>query len=301
MYLCTKLKKNCEDMRRFLTITVLLTVLLSLSQTAEGRRRIRKRKAPAAKEVIRKSELKAFAPIIFGADSVVMDSPLRTISEMGMESGTIIYICTLPEVKLSSILELSGCHDFAQVYIDEDYIGQIDGTQNGNTLELPPVHDGQELKILVEAMGRKQTDDFVGLAGPTTLTADIDGNELTLSMRRWTILSVPDGFDIVSKALAAVSSDSITLPDVSRKAGYYHFQATFVPNGTIYLNMGNFGRGQVYVNGVLIGQFSNTGSKQSLQVLRKYLKRGLNDVVVFDVAGPRQAVLSAQNHPAVGQ
>lgn len=300
MYLCTNLKKKNEDMRRFLTITVLLTMLLSLSQTAEGRRRIRKRKAPAAKEVIRKSELKAFAPIIFGTDSVVMDSPLRTMSEMGMEKGTVIYICTLPEVKISSILALSGCHDFAQVFIDDDYIGQIDGTQNANTLELPPVRDGQELKILVEAMGRNQTDDVVGLTGPVTLTADIDGNELTLNMRRWTILSIPDAYDTISKALAAVS-DSITIPDASRKAGYFHFQASFVPTGNIYLNMENFGRGQVYVNGILLGHFSNTGSKQSLQVLRKYLKRGLNEVIVFDVAGPRQAVLSAQNHPTVRQ
>lgn len=283
---------------------VLLSAMLTISQTADARQRVkvRKPKVTAAKDMVRKSELKSFTPIIFGVDSVVMDSPLRTMREMGMKSGTIIYVCTLPEVKVTSVLTLSECHDYAQVFIDEDYIGQIDGTHDKNTLDLPPLHDGQELKILVEAMERsKNTDDFVGLAGPATLTADIDGNELTLSMRRWTILTVPDGYDTVSKALTAVSSDSIALPDTSRKAGYYHFQVVFLRNSNIYLNMENFGKGQVYVNGVLIGQFSNTGSKKSLQVLRKYLKRGLNEVVVLDVAGPRQAVLSAQDRPAVGQ
>ena len=290
-------------MRRILLLMVLLSAILTISQTADARRRVRVRKpkVTATKEVIRKSELKAFAPIIFGVDSVVMDSPLRTMSEMGLKSGSMIFVSTLPEVKFASVLTLGTCHDYAQVFIDDDYIGQIDGTQNGNTLELPPVHDGQELKILVEAMGRKTTDDFVGLAEPVTLTADIDGNELTLNMRRWTILRVPDNYDTASKALATVSSDSITIPDASRKAGYYLFQAVFVRNGNIYLNMESFSRGQVFVNGNLLGYFSNSDSKQSLQVLRRYLKRGLNEVVVLDIAGPRQAVLSAQNHSTVGQ
>lgn len=292
-----------NDMRRILLLMVLLSAMLTISQTADARRRvrIRKPKVTATKEVIRKSELKAFAPIIFGVDSVVMDSPLRTMSEMGLKSGAMIFVCTLPEVKVTSVLTLGVCHDYAQVFIDDDYIGQIDGTQNMSTLELPPVHDGQELKIIVEAMGQKQADDFVGLAEPITLAADIDGNELTLSMRRWTILTVPDDYDTASKALAAVSSDSIAIPDASKKAGYYHFQTVFVRNGSIYLNMENFGRGQVFVNGNPVGYFSSGDTKQALQVPRRYLKRGVNDVVVLDVAGPRQAVLSAKDKPAVRQ
>ena len=288
-------------MRRFLTVTVLLLVLVLLAQTADGRRRIRRRKAPVQEAVMRKSELKAFAPIIFGADSVVMDSPLRTMSEMGLEGGTMIYVCTLPEVKATSVLTLHECHDYAQVFIDDDYVGQTDRAQKGHTLELPSVHDGQELKIQVEAIGHKNTDDFVGLAGPVTLTADIDGNELTLNMRRWTILTIPDGYDTASKALDAVQSDSLSLLDTSGKIGYYRFQTVFGRNGDIFLNMSNFGRGQVFVNGNSLGYFSNNPAQQTLPLLRSYLKSGVNEVVVLDVIGPRQAVLSAQDKPAVGQ
>lgn len=294
--------KTIKDMRRILNVTILVAVLLSVSLTTDARRRrIRLRKAPAKETIIRKSELTAFAPLIFGTDSVVMDSPLRTMKEMGMESGTMIYVCTLPEVKAASVLTLGECHDFAQVFIDDDFLGQLDGTQGRSTLELPPVYDGQEIKIFVEAMGRKTTDGVVGLVGPVTLTADIDGNELTLNMRRWTILTVPDGYDTVSKALAAVAADSLALPQESGKAGYYRFQAVFSRSGDIFLDMGTFGRGQVFVNGNPLGYFSDT--KPSLQVLRRYLKRGFNEVVVVDVAGPRQAVLSAaaKDQSAVGQ
>ena len=178
-------------MRRFLTITILLTVLLSLSQTADARRRrirLRKAKAPVEQKIIRKSELKAFAPLIFGADSVVMDAPLLTMGEMGISDGTMIYVCTLPEVKASGVLTLSDCRDLAQVFIDDEYIGKIDRTKNERTIEIPPVRDGQELKIIVGAVGNtdegRAAADFVGLAGLVTLVADIDGNELTLNLRR---------------------------------------------------------------------------------------------------------------------
>ena len=286
-------------MKRFLTITVFLTVLLSLAQTTEGRRRVRTRKAVVAKEVIQKSELKGFAPIIFGADSVVMNSPLRTKREMGMTSGTMIYVCMLPDVKVPSMLTIGTCHDFAQVFIDDDYVGPIDGSEHPQTLKLPPVHDGQELKILVGATGRRNLDDFVGISEPLFLTADIDGNELTLTMKRWTILTVPDGYDTASKALSVIASDSIAQPVAQGMPGYYRFQTVFSRSGNIYLNMDNFGRGQVFVNGNPIGYFSN--AQPSLALYRRYLKRGFNEVVVLDVTGPRQAVLSAQNHPAVGQ
>ena len=283
-------------MRRFITITILLTVLLSLSQTADARRRrirLRKAKAPVEQKIIRKSELKAFAPLIFGADSVVMDAPLLTMGEMGISDGTMIYVCTLPEVKASGVLTLSDCRDLAQVFIDDEYIGKIDRTKNERTIEIPPVRDGQELKIIVGAVGNtdegRTAADFVGLAGLVTLVADIDGNELTLNLRRWTILPVRDDYGTAVKALAA--AQSIDDVDVSGKgkSGYYRFDVIFSHSGDIYLNMGDFGKGQVFVNGNSLGHYSTAGSMQTLQVLRRYLKHGFNEVIVFDAVGPASA------------
>lgn len=289
-------------MRRILSVTVFVALLLSVSLTTDARRRrIRLRKAPAKETIIRKSELTAFAPLIFGTDSVVMDSPLRTIKEMGISDGTMIYVCTLPEVKAASVLTFGECHGYARVFIDDDFLGQLDATQGRSTLELPPVHDGQEMKIFVEAMGRKHTDGAVGLAGPVTLTADIDGNDLTLNLRRWTILTIPEGYDTASRALAAVAADSLALPQETGKAGYYRFQTVFSRNGEIILDMGNFSRGQVFVNGSPLGSFSDIDAQQSLPLPRVLLKRGFNEVVVLDVAGPRQAVLASQDQPDTGQ
>ena len=298
-------------MKRILLSMVLLTAMLVISQSAEARRRVKVRKAPAKQtNVIRKSELKEFAPIIFGTDSIVMDSPLITMEEMGMHSGTMIYVCSLPEVKAPSMLTFSDCRDYAQVFIDDEYIGKIDRTKNERTIEIPPVHDGQELKILVDAIGRLNKDasstDFVGLSDQIILAADIDGNELTLNLKCWTILTIPDGYETAVKALAAAQSTEDTLNSsetsiTPKGAGYYRYNVVFSRSGSIYLNMDNFGRGQVFVNGNSLGHFSDSESKQSLQVLRRYLKRGFNEVVVFDVIGSNSTdktpSLQAQDKP----
>lgn len=298
-------------MKRILLSMVLLTAMLVISQSAEARRRVKVRKAPAKQtNVIRKSELKEFAPIIFGTDSIVMDSPLITMEEMGMHSGTMIYVCSLPEVKAPSMLTFSDCRDYAQVFVDDEYIGKIDRTKNERTIEIPPVHDGQELKILVDAIGRLNKDtsstDFVGLSDQIILAADIDGNELTLNLKCWTILTIPDGYETAIKALAAAQSTEETLNSsetsiTPKGAGYYRYNVVFSRSGSIYLNMDNFGRGQVFVNGNSLGHFSDSESKQSLQVLRRYLKRGFNEVVVFDVIGSNSTdktpSLQAQDKP----
>lgn len=298
-------------MKRILLSMVLLTAMLVISQSAEARRRVKVRKAPAKQtNVIRKSELKEFAPIIFGTDSIVMDSPLITMEEMGMHSGTMIYVCSLPEVKAPSMLTFSDCRDYAQVFVDDEYIGKIDRTKNERTIEIPPVHDGQELKILVDAIGRLNKDasstDFVGLSDQIILAADIDGNELTLNLKCWTILTIPDGYETAVKALAAAQSTEDTLNSsetsiTPKGAGYYRYNVVFSRSGSIYLNMDNFGRGQVFVNGNSLGHFSDSESKQSLQVLRRYLKRGFNEVVVFDVIGSNSTdktpSLQAQDKP----
>jgi len=63
------------------------------------------------------------------------------------------------------------------------------------------------------------------------------------------------------------------------------------------LNLEQFGKGQVYVNGHAIGRFWNIGPQQTLFVPGCWLKPGRNEVIVLDMVGPKKAVLFAQNQP----
>ena len=258
-------------------------------------------KAPAKLISVAPFELKEYAPVIMGVDSAVMDSPLLTMEEMDQGWGSMIYVTTMPEIPCTSVLTLNDCHDFAQVFIDDKYIGKIDRVKNDKSLALPPVMKGQELKILLEAMGRinfgRTIKDYKGITNSVTITAEVDGNGLTWDLKRWTILTIPDSYQTATRALGNALRMTEVSTDVQNAPGYYRGYFTLSKRGDTFLNMCHFGKGQVYVNGYPIGRFWNIGPQQTLYLPGCWLKRGKNEVVVFDVIGTKEPTLFAMEHP----
>ena len=244
---------------------------------------------PAMMISIPSFELTERADIILGADSLVMDSPLLTMEEMNQGWGSMLYVTTLPEITTESVLTLSDCHDFAQVFVDTTYVGKIDRVRNEKSLRIPAVKKGQELKILVEAMGRinfgRAIKDYKGITESVTLTSEQDGHELTWNLRKWNILTIPDDYQTALRALRAASESAGTKP-LFKGSGYYRGYFNLRKVGDTFLNMEQWGKGQVYVNGHAIGRFWSIGPQQTLYVPGCWLKKGRNEVVVLDVVGP---------------
>ena len=257
-------------------------------------------------------ELRERADILLGADSLVMNSPLRTMEELNQGWGSMVYVTTLPEIDSPSVLTLNDCHDFAQVFIDTTYVGKIDRVRNEKSLLLPAVKKGQELKILIEAMGRinfgRAIKDYKGITESVTLSTDRDGHELIWNLKRWNIFTIPDSYDAAKKALDTAKCDSLKM--MFKGSGYYRGYFNLKKVGDTFLNMEAFGKGQVYVNGHAVGRFWSIGPQQTLYVPGCWLKKGKNEVIVLDVVGPSVKAyyftkdkkrlspwLFAQNHP----
>lgn len=246
-------------------------------------------------------ELMEFADILQGADSLVMDSPLRTMEELNQGWGSMVYITMLPEISSPSVLTLNDGHDFAQIFLDGKYIGKIDRVRNEKSIQLPPVKKGQELKILLEAMGRinfgRAIKDYKGITESVVITAEQEGHELSWNLKRWSILTIPDDYQTAVKALNGAAANGGGSPFHGR--GYYrgYFNLKKKRLGDTFLNLEQFGKGQVYVNGHAVGRFWSIGPQQTLYVPGCWLKPGRNEVVVLDVVGPKKAVLFGQNLP----
>ena len=230
-----------------------------------------------------------YAPIACGIDKTLKSRDTKTMEELDMGWGSMIYETTLPDVAQSSLLTIADCHDFAQVFIDGKYIGKIDRVKNEKSLMLPAIKSGQRLTILIEAMGRinfgRAIKDFKGITERVTLTSDIEGHEQTIDLKNWTIATLPDDYATAQKALNA--SYSTLLTTLSSKSGYYRGVFNLKKTGDTFINMEAFGKGQVYVNGHAIGRFWNIGPQQTLYVPGCWLKKGQNEVVVLDVVGPK--------------
>ena len=252
-------------------------------------------KMPAPFIQIPAFELTEHVDLLMGVDSVVMDSPLRTMEELDQGWGSIVYVTSLPEMSTPSVLTLNEGHDFAQVFIDNQYVGKIDRVRNENSLQLPAVKKGQELKIVIEAMGRinfgRAIKDYKGITNSVTISTDVEGHELIWNLKRWTILTIPDDYATALKALKTFPSP------LTSKAGYYRGYFNLKKVGDTFLNMEQFGKGQVYVNGHAIGRFWSIGPQQTLYVPGCWLKKGKNEVIVLDVVGPKQPTIMGQTTP----
>jgi beta-galactosidase len=262
-------------------------------------------KAPMPIVTVPKFELKEFAP--FYNENLIPRVNPQTFEEMDLGWGMTYYVTVLPEIPVQSMLTLEA-HDYAQVFIDDVYIGKIDRVKNEKSLSLPPVKKGHKLAILVEAMGRinfgRAIKDFKGIVGDVVIYAEPDkyGNEAAWTLKKWTMTPISDDYNTAVKAFDANKipiSEGFAKRENGR--GYYRGYFNLKKVGDTFLNFETWGKGQVYVNGHAMGRIWSIGPQQTLYVPGCWLKKGKNEVIVLDVVGPREAVVWGQAEPELNK
>ncbi len=261
-------------------------------------------KAPAKIITVPKFTLTEFRNILCGVQRSVKSRDVQNMESLDMGWGSMVYRTSLPATSTSSVLTLRDCHDFAMVYIDGQFIGKIDRVKNEQSILLPATQAGQQLTILVEAMGRinfgRAIKDFKGITEDVTLQTEQDGHELVYHLKQWDISLIPDDYEVAQKAFATQQKfDEKQL--CGQKAGYYRGEFTLKKTGNTFLNFETWGKGQVWVNGHAMGRIWSIGPQQTLYIPGCWLKKGKNEIVVLDVIGPRESVVWGQATPELNK
>ena len=231
---------------------------------------------------------------------------LLTMEDLDTGWGMIEYTTTLPEVDVESVLTLDECHDFAQIFIDGNYVGTIDRAKHERKMMIPPVKKGSVLTILVEAMGRinfgRAINDRKGITKAVTLQAETDNHEVTWNLKDWKIRAIADDYAAIRKAIDERPVLSSEPAVIQSNGGYFMGRFVLKKVGDTFLNMESFGKGQVWVNGHAIGRYWNIGPQQTLYVPGCWLRRGSNEVLVLDVVGPKgEPTAFCQDQPQLDQ
>lgn len=231
------------------------------------------------------------APLFDNLPAARHDRDIRTMEDYDQGFGSILYSTTLPELKSQSLLTVDEAHDFAQIFVDGKFVGKLDRRLAERTLTLPPCRRDARLDILVEAMGRVNfgwsIKDYKGITKRVELTTHLDGRPFTCDLKEWDVRLLPDTYEFYNtltyKPLPEAQADSVRTPGC--------YRATFrvkKPSDT-FLNFETWGKGLVYVNGHPLGRIWKIGPQQTLYVPGCWLRKGENEVLVFDVVGPRDA------------
>lgn len=213
------------------------------------------------------------------------DVDIHTMEEYDQGFGSIIYSTTLPAFSEPTVLRVDEAHDFAQIFIDGTYVGTLDRRNHESEIRIPPTAEGARLDMLVEAMGRinfgRAIKDFKGITG--TVSTDAAGE-----LRNWTVYNLPDSLGFYNamkfKSISALKKAGGRLP-----RGVYRGKFVVEKPGDTFLNFETWGKGLVYVNGHALGRIWQIGPQQTLYVPGCWLREGENDILVFDIIGPREA------------
>lgn len=215
----------------------------------------------------------------------------RSMEQLGQSYGYILYRTRIAGPRRGE-LAIDQVRDYAQVYVNGVLAGTLDRRLRQDSLALEIPNSGATLDILVENMGRINfgkalRDDRKGI----THAVRLDGKELT----GWTVFPLP------MSSLASVHFASTPSTQVAKQPAFYRGTFSLAATGDSFLDLRRWGKGTVWVNGHQLGRFWDIGPQQTLYVPAPWLRRGMNEVVVFDLATPAERSLAGLSHPILDE
>ncbi len=252
-------------------------------------------------------EFTEVAPLFSNLPEAKSENGIKTMEDYDQGFGSILYRTTLPEIPAGTTIKVKDAHDYAQIFIDGTYIGKLDRRNGEKELELPACKKGARLDILVEAMGRinfgRAIKDYKGITDKVEVSFDTDGNTCTYDLKKWTVYNINDTYSFYKNMTFRKLASSKDVKDEKgqRQPGVYRATFNLKKTNDTFLNFETFGKGLVYVNGVALGRIWEIGPQQTLYVPGCWLKKGQNEVIVFDVVGPTEAKSEGLDKPLLDQ
>lgn len=202
----------------------------------------------------------------------LLDNPVKSEEPLSFEDLNQGYGYVLYRAKISAppgaTLKINKLRDYAVVCVDGKRVATLDRRDRQDSTVI--TNPGTRLDILVENSGRinyghQLTDNRKGI----TESVMLGDQELT----GWEMFKLP--FDRPPKLKASTQTD-LAAPFVARGS----FQLSEV--GDTFLDLRGWGKGIVMVNGHNLGRYWHIGPQQTLYCPGVWLKKGKNDILIFE-------------------
>lgn len=197
------------------------------------------------------------------------DKPL-SFEELNQGQGYVWYSKKFNQ-PIRGKLELKGLRDYAMVYVNGEQVAELNSYYNQYDCDVDIPFNGT-LDIVVENMGRinygaKIINSTKGIISPVV----INGHEIT---GNWNMYKLPmDAVPDVSKF-----KNTATTGRPALYQGVFNLSKT----GDTFLDMREWDKGIVFINGINIGRYWSVGPQQTLYVPGCWLKAGSNEITIFE-------------------
>ena len=238
--------------------------------------------APIATIEIPSIKLNRVADLLGYAETltpVASDKPM-TFEQLNLGYGYVLYSRHFNQ-PISGTLQLEGLRDFAVVYVNGEKVGELN--RNTQTYEMEiDIPFNATLQILVENMGRinygaRIVENNKGIISPVI----IDGKEIT---GEWNMYQLPMSSAPELNNMGRYASSNTTSKAEKLKGTPVVYEGTFTLNetGDTFIDMENWGKGIIFINGKNIGRYWKVGPQQTLYIPGVWLNKGENKIVIFE-------------------
>jgi beta-galactosidase len=239
--------------------------------------------APAALPVIEIPPIKltkvADMLAVIGAQKPVQNDTPLTFEQMKQGHGYVLYKRHFSQ-PISGTLEIEGLRDYALVYVNGVKAGELNRYFKHYTMDID-IPFNSTLEILVENMGRINYGANIihntkGIISPVRINGIIMEGE-------WEMYRAP-----MDKTPEPEQMDNAHVynPDAAAhlkgKPVVYKGEFNLTETGDTFLDMEDWGKGIVFINGKNIGRYWHVGPQQTLYVPGVWLKKGRNEIVIFE-------------------
>ncbi|MDH6342203.1 beta-galactosidase [Parabacteroides sp. PFB2-12] len=236
-------------------------------------------------------ELTEVASLFDNLPEAKLSEQIQSMEFFDQGWGSILYRTTLTACDKPQSLIITEAHDWTQVFLDGKKIATLSRMKGEGMVNLPAVNEGAVLDILVEPMGRmnfgKGIYDWKGI----TEKVELANGQETTELKNWQVYNIPVDYSFIQKKNYQKGAVVKDMP------GYYKGTFTLDKVGDTFIDMRNWSKGMVWINGYAIGRYWEIGPQQTLYMPGCWLKKGENEIIIFDLASPEKATVAGLRQP----
>ena len=201
----------------------------------------------------------------------------ETFEAYGQDYGFILYNTELTDHK-NGKLTITGLHDYATIFLNGIYIGNLDRRVGIYTIDLPLTNvESPILEILVEGMGRinygKNLIDRKGITDSATLNG--------IALMNWKVYKLPMDRKFIYDLRS--SGKTLNKPGIFFKGNFFLSRLESNTSSDTFIDISNYIKGIVWVNGHNLGRYWNIGPQKRLYCPASWMREGSNEIIVFDL------------------
>jgi len=216
-----------------------------------------------------------------------------TMEQIGQDTGFILYRTSLTHKLDKSKLWIQDVKDRAQIFVDGIYQGSIYRNDKIQICKISSTSENPVIDILVENMGRVNYGPYMMDCKGITTGVQIDNQYLF----NWEIFPLPLS-DLHGLKYLPIQ----TLPVIkSQVPSFYKAIFSLTEIGDTFIDLTGWTKGNCYVNGFNVGRYWCAGPQQTLYIPAPLLKKGKNEIVVFELHNSKCDYFSLSDSHVLGK